>query len=176
MYILPGQRASRDVRSVARVLHVTPSHVVVEVGLWDLLPGVHRHLTRQNPVRVTGHIQRAVEKQKSHLNKGKSQILLWSFFYFEGEWVFISFLCLCSTMSAHKESKDRDDNWTFSWYKVLTTHNRHLPPFSETRCPQQTLGCPWASWNVQKLWWCCFCIGENNKLNLWLVKVNITLM
>lgn len=57
MHISPGQRASRDVRGVARVLHVAPSHVVVEVGLWDLLPGVHRHLTRQNPVRVTDHTQ-----------------------------------------------------------------------------------------------------------------------
>lgn len=74
--VLPGQRASRDVRRVARVLHVTLSHVVVEVGLWDLLPGVHRHLPRQKPVTVTDRIQREVENQKYYLHKGKSKNLL----------------------------------------------------------------------------------------------------
>lgn len=46
-HILPRQGASGDVRRVARVVHITAGHVVVEVGLWDLLPGIHRHLAEE---------------------------------------------------------------------------------------------------------------------------------
>lgn len=43
--------ASRDVCRGAGVLDVAADNVVVVVGLWHLLPGIHRHLARNSAIQ-----------------------------------------------------------------------------------------------------------------------------